>query len=405
MYVLEEFPSNSEYFILNEINELSGRGFVIRVLAMRKNKRVTVELADPAKVLYRRSYVAILGIAAHVYLLRTERVRYLRMVRALLFNRGRSFMLILKQLKVFFTAAYFLHRLRGMAVAHIHAHFCSVPTDLAICMSELSGIGFSCSAHARDIYTGRRNDLKEKIEKARFLVTCTAYNSTYFRELAGKANGEKIFHVYHGIDMTAWPAKRTREALFSSKSIRILTVCRLVPKKGVLYLLEAIKMLRDGGVRVECSIIGDGPLRREIERYRELSGLQDNIRLYGIVAQDVVRSFYMSSDVFVLASTVAEDGDRDGLPNVLVESLAVGLPVVTTAVSGIPELVVPDVTGILVPDRSPGCIRDAILRLMGDRELYVRIAGNGRRKAAEEFSIHHSTDKLIEILGANGQKN
>ncbi|GGB24186.1 glycosyltransferase [Puia dinghuensis] len=391
-YILDEFPSASEYFILNEIVELVKRGFTIQVLAMRKNNKITGH--EIAGVLYEQGCFSVGTFMAHLYLMRTVRKRYVGMIKKIT---------KLRQLRVFLTGGYFLFLLRKMPVEHIHAHFCSIPADIAMIMSELSGIGFSCSAHSRDIFTGNKEGLRVKINKARFFITCTSYNRLYLQQIAQGDGLGKIFHLYHGIDLAKWPEKKQGSGPSRHDKVRILTVCRLVGKKGIFFLLEAIKMLRDTGLTIECSIVGEGPLRREIEKYIDMNGLRCNIHLQGMLLQSAVKPFYLSADIFVLPAIVADDGDRDGLPNVLVEAMAVGVPVITTAVSAIPELVVHEFTGLLVPEKSPEAIRDAIVRLISEEELCHKIARNGRRKVKAEFSIHTTTDRMVEIFTSNRQ--
>ena len=404
VYILDGFPSDSEYFILNEISELTGKGLDIRIVAMRKSTGVHGAAARYTgnAVLYDRNFFSPGKLIAHIYLLFSAGRKYIKVVSDVAGQWRSSPVSLAKGFARFSTGVYFLFLLRKIPVDHLHAHFISVPADIAMIMSGLSGKGFSCSAHARDIYTADQESLIRKIDRAQFFITCTAYNKRFLERLS-RATSRKVFHVYHGIDLASWPAKHPDRPEGKPSGVRLLTVSRLVEKKGIIHLLEAVKMLRDLGLGVDCVIIGDGPLRQLFERYRDVNGLHTNIHLHGALPQSEVKSFYRSADIFVLPSMIAADGDRDGLPNVLVEALAVGIPVVTTSISAIPELVIHGLTGILVPDRSPDGIRDAILRLLQDKELYEQIARNGRRKVEEEFSIQASTDRLVEIFTSNGQ--
>jgi colanic acid/amylovoran biosynthesis glycosyltransferase len=405
VYILDEFPSDSEYFILNEIIELTKRGLTIQILAMRKKKGTKSNgfgLIN-LKVLYDKGFFSPVKLAAHFYLLFSAGIKYFKVIKKVAKGKGSSLASLVKGLTKFSTGVYFLFLSRKLPVNHIHAHFSSVPTDIAMIMSGLSGIRFSCSAHSRDIYTADKEALVRKMDQAQFFITCTMYNKMFLESLSQGVAGCKIFHVYHGINLALWPMAKLDHKVLDKAKVHLLTVSRLVEKKGLIYLLEAVKMLRDRGLRIECSIIGDGPLRGQIEKYRDLNGLHRNIHLHGMLPQSAIKSFYLSADIFVLPSIVAADGDRDGLPNVLVEALAVGIPVIATSISAIPELVIHESTGILVPDRSAADIRDAILRLLRDKELCKQMAENGRRKVEEEFSIHSSTNRLVGIFTSNGQ--
>jgi colanic acid/amylovoran biosynthesis glycosyltransferase len=404
VYILDGFPSDSEYFILNEISELIGKGLDIRIVAIRKGRGWQSAAARYTgnAVLYDRHFFSPVKLIAHLYLLFSAPGKYLEVISDVAAQWRFSPVSLAKGLTRFSIGVYFLFLLRKIPVDHLHAHFSSVPADIAMIMSGLSGKGFSCSAHARDIYTADQKSLIRKIDRAQFFITCTASNKRFLERLSC-GTSRKVFHVYHGIDLASWPAKSPNRPGGEPSGVRLLTVSRLVAKKGIIYLLEAVKMLRDLGIGVNCVIIGDGPLHQLFERYRDVNGLHANIHLHGALPQSEVKSFYRSADIFVLPSVIAADGDRDGLPNVLMEALAVGIPVVTTSISAIPELVIHGLTGMLVPDRSPDGIRDAILRLLQDKELYERISRNGRRKVEEEFNIQASTDQLVEIFTSNGQ--
>jgi glycosyltransferase involved in cell wall biosynthesis len=395
-YILGEFPSRSEYFILNEILTLKEKGVDIRTLSIRRAAPLKdVPGAAEAGVTYYEPFAAV--FLAHAYVVFSFRSRYF-VVLAQLIREAGSFRKVLKALKDFSIAVYFLFRLRGSGVTHIHAHFLSLPTRIAMIISGLTGIPFSASAHAQDIYTTSPAKLAVMLQHLKFIVTCTASNKTYLDNMIKGEESAKVIHIYHGIDCRLWQQKSLREDSARHKPIRLLTAARLVEKKGIIYLLRAMRELTKSNYDVRLSIVGDGPLFETFDSYIQAYGLGARVTLCGAMGQDSLRAFYGESDIFILPSVVAADGDRDGLPNVLVESLAVGLPVIATATSAIPELILHGQTGLIIAERDSVSIADAVIRLSTDTFLYNYLQLSGRKLVRERFNIDHCTHRLADLF-------
>ena len=221
-------------------------------------------------------------------------------------------------------------------MGHLHAHFAHSPTSVALYASELSGLPFSFTAHAKDIYTSDPEQLREKIALARFVVTCTEYNRRHLLRLAGSLT-TPIHSIYHGID-TGFFANGDAIRAVVSPPYHVLSVARLIEKKGIPTVLRAVKHLKDRGVRMVYTLIGDGQDREKILGLIRQLELEPVCRWLGVLPHDRVIEHYRRADLFVLGCEVAADGDRDGIPNVLFESMAMGVPVVATGISAIPEL-------------------------------------------------------------------
>jgi len=291
--------------------------------------------------------------------------------------------------KEFLQATALADRLRRTPdVRHLHAHFCHGTATVAWLASMISRIPFSFTAHARDLYQPSLNPgglLRRKIAAARFAVTCTEANRRY---LAAIAAGVPVHCVYHGLnaDLARLLAAAPGAPTARDQSIRALGVGRLVPKKGFDVLVEACALVRAQGVAVKATIVGDqGAHEAEVRRRITARGLADAVQLAGPLGQAALLDEYLRATVFCLPCRVAEDGDRDGIPNVLIEAMACGLPVVTTAVSGIPELVVDGVNGLLVPPEDPAALAEAMVRLHRDPDLARRLGGAAEAAVRQRF--------------------
>ncbi len=274
-------------------------------------------------------------------------------------------------------------------VRHLHAHFAHGTTTVTWLASTITGLPFSFTGHAKDIYSPSLNPaglLARKLRAARFAVTCTEANAEHLRRIAPDA---VIHRVYHGLnaefshmmedDVSPAPAR-------ANGTLRVLGVGRLVAKKGFDVVVDACGELDRRGVPFEALIVGPdddaGPgLRRRIAEL----GLEDRVRLEGQMSQAQLYDEYRRASAFCLPCRVLDNGDRDGIPNVLAEAMAVGAPVVTTAISGIPEIVRDGVNGLLVAPDDPTAVADALVRLRDDSALAQRISDEARATVAREF--------------------
>lgn len=296
-------------------------------------------------------------------------------------------------------------RLYDQPVAHIHAHFCHTPTSVALFASELTGLPFSFTAHAKDIYTSEPDQLARKIRKARFVVTCTKYNARYLTGLKSRAAAQ-IHTIYHGIDLEFFTFDNS---LAPSPPYLILSVGRLVPKKGYEDLLKALKLLDDAGLDFQFVQIGSGEIESEIQALACELGLSHRARMLGTLARQDVISWYRRAHCFALACKIAPNGDRDGIPNVLIEAMAVGLPVIATNVSAIPELVEAGVTGTLVEPESPAAMAEAIMDVLIRPEKHAEEVRQARARVEAEFDNRLCVVRLHrlfeEALNGHGSEN
>jgi glycosyltransferase involved in cell wall biosynthesis len=287
-------------------------------------------------------------------------------------------------------------RLSDPGIRHIHAHFSHTPASVAYFASQLTGLPFSFTAHAKDIYTSEPEQLARKIRKARFVVTCTRYNAGFLSELGGNGSCSTPIHtIYHGIDVDYFSFSNPPAPV---PPFQILSVGRVVPKKGYDDLLRALAILDRSGLDFRFTHIGSGELAEQMVQEARDLGLKDKVAFMGTLPHDQVISHYRSAHCFVLACKVAENGDRDGIPNVLVEAMASGVPVVSTKTSAIPELIENGETGILVSPEDPAAMAAAI------REILVDTAGTrlrcekARKKVESEFDSKRCVLKLHALF-------
>ena len=403
--ILKGYPRISETFISNEIRLLEELGFTIHLFSMRqpredfthesvKKIRARVDylpetlLKPLPRLLYHNLILASKRPGVYAAALKTAMRRFLRTHKS-------------ATIKHLFQAGYLANRLLpASGVTHLHAHFAHSPTSVAMFTSQLTGLPFSFTAHAKDIYTSDPRQLREKIELSRFVVTCTEYNHRHLLEIS---DGHKtpIHRIYHGIDADLFSGN-CAEQQNPAQPYRILTIARLTAKKGLPTVLRALKLLTDKGLSINHILIGDGDDRDMILALVNELGLTSVTRWLGTQPHHEVLEHYRNTDLFVLGCEVASNGDRDGIPNVLLESMAVGVPVVATDISAIPELVENGVSGLLVPPRKPERLAEAMQRMLTDRELRNRIIPAARQTVADAFDNRRLIQDLAEIYRSEG---
>ncbi len=395
--ILKGYPRISETFISNEIRLLEEQGFTIHIFSMRKPR----EAFTHASINRIRAQVTYLPSSLFLGLPRFIRPN----LKVLLHHPreyGRALGLVLRRfkrtrkiatLKHLLQAGYLVNAMQGLDVRHLHAHFAHSPTSVAMFASILSGIPFSFTAHAKDIYTSDARQLTEKMDRASFVVTCTRYNLAYLRKLAPAH--KPLSAVYHGIDLELFTPRE--KPVQPRPPYTLLTVARLVEKKGLPTILKALCILKDAGIAFRYVLIGTGEEKRAIQQQVSDLHLNDRVEMTGTLPHEKVLEHYGAADLFVLACRVAQSGDRDGVPNVLVESLAMGVPVVATTVSALPELITHEQSGLLVEPDDPEHLARAMERMLTDTALRERVIREGRKKVVEDFDNRKTLQELGEI--------
>jgi len=390
-FVLSQFPETHETFILRELVALDRAGIDFFILSLKKCKDRVVH-PEARAFLTRTHYFdrTALGAVRREFLDGPFRAVAGLVRSSALCARSSSPARTILAWPFSLWCARMARRLEATA---LHAHWATMPTTVAMEASALAGLPFSFTAHAWDIFAG--DDLLAlKLGRAAFAITCTAYNSRVLERLS-PSRGARIHLAYHGLECAQLDVKRVGG---EKGLLRVLSIGRLVEQKGFEFLIDALRIFKEGGRRAKTVIVGDGPLREKLARQVSRHGLTRDITFAGTVSFEQIKEYFRRSDLFVLPCVVAQNNDRDGLPNVILEAMAAGLPVVSTGVSGIPEAVDDDVTGLLVPDRDAKALADALVRLADDPALRRKLGRAGKRAVAEKFDLERTSAKLIEIF-------
>ncbi len=280
-------------------------------------------------------------------------------------------------------------------IQHLHAHFATSAATVAQLAARISGISYSVTMHAKDIFheSVEPEDLRSKIADAKFVVTVSEYNRKYLSDTYGFA--DKIQRIYNGLDLDLFSFQAP-----TRRANKIITVGRLVPKKGICHLVDACRILADQGIEFYCDIVGSGELEAELRNQIAALSLQDRVNLIGPQPQNIVREMIRAAAVFAAPCVIGPDGNRDGLPTVITESLALGTPCISTDVTGIPEIVRHEETGILVGQENAIELAAQIQRLLLEPELRRSLAQNARQLIEAEFDSHQNVARIRQLFKA-----
>ncbi len=400
--VLKGYPRLSETFIAQELLGLEKRGLRFRLYSLRlpydpTTHPVHAEIAAPVAYLPEYLWRAPLRVwrgwrrARHLPGYAPARRRFLRdLDRDRTPNRIRRF-----------GQACVLAAEMPADIACLYAHFLHTPASVTRYAATMRGLPFVVSAHAKDIWTTPNWEIAEKIVDAEWLTTCTEAGAERLRGCAEARHGAKVRLNYHGLDLVRFAApegdRPARDGSDSANPAILISVGRLVAKKGYDDLLDALARLPES-LHWRLVHIGGGPLKDRLSAMADRLGIASRIDWLGRQAQQEVLARLRAADLFVLASRVADDGDRDGLPNVLMEAQSQHLACVSTAVSGIPELIVDGATGRLVTARDATALADALARLIVDPAERRRLGDAGAARLGEAFSMEAGLDSIAADL-------
>lgn len=410
-YVLKGYPRLTDTFITSEVYRMEQQGLRLRVFVILPcTEPVPSDLLDKiaAKPLYMPATTSMKNASLLKWL--SDNLKHFlpslrRVIRKHPFGAlraaGAAFMQAVRARERFWSwprKVYAKEFLQGVMLAdlleqagdvsHIHGHYCHGATTVTWFASMMTKLPFSFTAHAKDIYLPSLNPaglLRRKMDAARFVITCTDANRDYLENLGSKT---PVHCVYHGLNAELCNIMKEQPALRETNGhFRVLGVGRLIPKKGFDILVKACAILHKKSVPFEAIIVAEGgEHEKEIRRLIAANGLENNVLLPGPMSQSQLFSEYQKASAFCLPCRVLENGDRDGIPNVLMEAMAVGVPVVSTPISGIPELIDDGVNGLLVPSEDPGALAEAFLRLTGNSGLAANLSRNGRQTIQSRFN-------------------
>jgi len=410
-YLLRSYPRLSQTFILNEILALEKIGVSIQIFALTNPHEKVVQMqVDQVQApvhyldedIQPRSLRNMLKENAQVASLHL--MGYLRSLVYIAANSGiDEGYAASNRWECFLQAVHLIYllvlkeRRTGKKIDHLHAHFAHDPALIAYLVHCMTGIPFSFTAHARDLYQVPEKVLTDRIRQARAVITCCGSNLEYLNQIA-PSQKSKFSLVYHGVNLKDFQPVSNPGTSSPPNGPLILSVGRLVEKKGFQDLLEALFIVKKSGEDFWCTIYGAGPLAKQLEEWIEKHGMTGEVSLKGDRTQQELIPLYQNATLFILTPVQTDDGDRDGIPNVLVEAMAVGLPVITTAVAGIPELVEHNLNGLLYQPHDVGGISSGIIELLRTPEKRRQLGEAASKKVMEQFDVAQAAKRLKTLF-------
>ncbi len=408
VYLVRSWPRLSQTFVLDEVLGLERLGLAIHIVALTAAHEAVVQ-AEVSSVKARVDYLRERPdrrrtVAEHARQALVAPVRYLRAV-AMAYcrsqpdegyqtaSRGQRLTMAIQ------VAALIRGDSRGpdAVPVHLHAHFAHDPAAVAMLASALTGLPWSFTGHARDLWQVSPGTLAGRIASAQFLVTCSRAGADHVRALTPADEQSRIRLIHHGVDVERYrPAPTGRQA---EPGLSIVSVGRLVEKKGFGDLLEALRLLLDRGYRMTCTVYGEGPLLDVLTERADQLGLSTVLTFAGVRSRQELLPLLQRADVFALTPYVTPDGDRDGIPNVIVEAMACALPVVATSAAGVGEIVLDGVNGLLAEPRDPAGVADRLAAVADDAGLRSRLGAAARRTVVEGFDARDRARELAALFG------
>ncbi len=397
-YLMSRFPHLPETFILREMQALEARGWKISLYPLLIQDDVVVH--EDAKAWVPRAHSSPVFAFRSLIINLQWFARHPGVMLKILFHTIRenlsSLKFLLRALVVFPKAIVMAEQMQAEDVEHIHAHYASHPALAAWIIHKLTGISYSVTVHAHDIFV-EKVMLATKLGDASFIVAISAFNRRYLKEKISPALEEKTVIVHCGISPEHYqPPKSGRLAL--ETSLEIITTGSLEEYKGQKYLIEACEILKAREVPFRCRIIGGGELHDDLARRISKAGLESQVQLLGSQTQTEVRSLLATANCYVQPSIITSSGKMEGIPVAIMEAMASDLPVVATQLSGIPEIVQPGKTGYLVPPEDPAQLADAFAHLHQHPEEAARFSRAGQVLVLEEFNLHTNISQLADIF-------
>jgi glycosyltransferase involved in cell wall biosynthesis len=399
MYLTRSWPRLSQTFIVNEVLALERLGVELEIFAMEPSRE---EVRQPQVGDVRSPVTFLHGserLRDHLLVALRHPGRYLR---AAVFARrnpdlasGYATATSTECFRYAVTVAARTLRLRrrGTEVAHLHAHFAHDPALIALLVRRLTGLTYSVTAHARDLYQIPQRSLRVRAADATSVLTCCEANKHYLNVELASGSG-KVRVIHHGVDLHQFSPAPHRPA----QRVQIVSVGRLVEKKGFPDLLEACASIA-ADRSFTLTVYGDGPMRPELEQLRDDLGLREVVTFAGELDSTHIVAALRQADVFAITPFVTVDGDRDGVPNVVVEALASGLPVVATKVGGVGEAVTHRRNGLLAEPRDVAAIAANLKELIGDPDLRAELGAAARHTVEQSFDVDRAAHQLVQVFG------
>lgn len=397
-YIGMEIPALSATFIYNEIISLENNNFRVVPISVHypntpADGNSINKLKDNTYFLYQESFRTF--ILANLKCMFKSTGSYFRTLLMSLIDSLKTGIMSHTGIGIlyrFFVASNVAEIISKSGCLHIHSHFAHVATDIAMYASGISGIPFSFTSHANDLFE-RGWLLKEKVERSKFAVTISGYN---YRFLLDKGAPQNKIHIIHcGVDTGSF-CTQIRESV--NKIPKIGAIGRMVEKKGFDTLINACEILKKKKQSFYLEIAGSGPLYNDLKRQIDTKNLSEKIHLIGAIPHDQIPDWLKEKDIFVLPCKRDKHGDMDGIPVVLMEAMAIGVPVISSKISGIPELVEDGISGLLIDENNAEALSGSIIKILTDKHLRVTVIKNAIKKVKNEFDLSKNTILLSNLF-------
>ena len=400
-YMMSRFPKITETFILYEMLAMEKQGITVEVYPLRREQ---TKVIHPEAVDYvaRAHFEPLLSwplIKAHLHYLRTQPTVYLNTLWTLLRANWGSLRYFFGALNLFPKAVYFAQLMAAEEIEHIHAHFASHPAAAAFVIHRLTGIPYSFTGHGSDIHRDRHM-MREKVEEAAFVVTISNYNRDIIvNECHGQMH-DKVLVIHCGVDTQLFQPRSAPTPYEQGKGpFALLCIGTLHEVKGQTYLIDACRRLKEQGIDFVCHFAGDGPDLDKLQKQAAQAGLTEAMRFHGRLQREAIVKLLHEADVVVTPSVPTRDGRREGIPVVLMEAMGSTVPVISTRLSGIPELVEHEQSGLLTEPGDVEALAAALVRLYQNPELRQRFGQAGRAKVTGEFDLTINAAQLAHYFG------
>jgi glycosyltransferase involved in cell wall biosynthesis len=392
-YIMSRFPKLTETFILYEMLALEEQGIQVELYPLLR-EHTTVMHPEAVAMVERAHFQPFISwpiVRAQLRYLLLKPGAYLGTLWSLLRGTIGSLNFFVGALGIFPKTVYFAEVMEAEGVQHVHAHFANHPTAAAFIIHRLAGIPYSFTAHGSDLHVDRHM-LREKVAEAAFVVPISSYNQQLIVEECGEQFRDKVVVIHCGVDTQVFqPVVRA-----SAGPLTILCTGTLHEVKGQTYLIDACRLLNERGVAFTCNFVGDGPDREMLAEQIAKAGLDEHVHLLGRRTREEVAALLQAADVVVAPSVPTKEGKREGIPVVLMEAMGSGVPVVASGISGIPELVEHERSGLLTPPRDGQAIAEALQRLQREPALRQRLGQAGREKVLRDFDQATNAAVLAE---------
>ena len=395
-YILSRFPKISETFILREINTLEDQDWEISLypLILEKQAVVHPEAKPWLEKLHYFPWISVDVARANIRTFWRAPFAYLKLWGRTMLGNGSNFKFLVRAFLIFPKAVRMAEEMQQGAIQHIHAHFATHPALTAWIINQLTGISYSVTTHAHDIYV-TQTMLKEKMQAATFIITISEFNRIFLIKHIGKTIEEKINIIHCGIEPTFYAGT---PSLPSDDVFYIKSIGSLQDYKGMRYLITACALLVEKGIPLHCEIIGEGEERSHLEALIKEKNLEKVVHLAGAKTQKEVARTLKSANCYVQPSVITKTGKMEGIPVSIMEALGSGLPVVASDISGISELVQSGKTGYLVPERVPEQLAETLAYIFQHPEEALKFAQNGQELVAQEYNLNKNSARVAFLF-------